>query len=260
MADFAPGDVNNNPNLLTLADDPNYCAIGLKVSEGTTYATTGGGWLNKLWPQAKDAWRGCAYGKTKFRLGYHYLIVASPGQDGRAYGRKQYDWYQSVIDQVGGWAPGDMWATWDLENGDQPATMSNQAIIDTASGFSERALEVTGRMVMRYSGSLVRDRGIVNKMGASILWCAEYGAPGKPAQLDPAVYLKQGYTLADTLWWQYKGDTDPGLAPAGYPNQAPCGPGGSMAAADLSAGIINGGSDRNATISWIQTHLHATTI
>ncbi len=261
MGDFAPGDVSlAGPDLLSLADDPNYCAIALKVSEGTSYATTQGGWLNRLWPQAKDAWRGCQYAKTRFRLGYHYLIVAGAGQDGRAYGRRQYDWFQATIEAVGGWGDGDMWATWDLESGDQPPTFSNQQIIDTANGFSERAKEITGRMVMRYSGSLVRDRGIVDKMGAEILWCAEYGAPGQPAKLDPSVYLKQGYTLTDTLWWQYKGNTDAGLAPPGYPNLAPCGPAGAMAKADISAGIINGGSSRQATINWIARNLTAKTI
>lgn len=261
MADFAPGDIGPaGPDLLSLADDPNFCAIGLKVSEGTSYATTGGGWLNKLWPEAKDAWRGCQYGKTKFRLGYHYLLVAKPGQDGHAYGRQQYDWYQATINLVGGWGAGDLWPTWDLEGGDQPASFTNQAIIDTASGFSERAKEVTGRMVMRYSGSLVRDRGIVDKMGAEILWCAEYGAPGQPAKLDPSVYLKQGYTLANTIYWQYEGDTDAGLAPPGYPTLVPCGAGGALVRADISAGIINGGVSRQATIDWIVRNLNAKTI
>lgn len=261
MADFAPGDIGpGGPDLFSLADDPNYCAIALKVSEGASYATTQGGWLNKLWPEAKDVWRGCQYGVAKFRLGYHYLIVASAGQDGRAYGRRQFDWYNSVIASVGGWGNGDMWATWDLENGDQPPVFSNQQIIDTASGFSERAKEVTGRMVMRYSGSLVRDRGIVDKMGAELLWCAEYGAPGQPAKLDPAVYLKQGYTLASTPWWQYLGDTDTGLPPPGYPGKAPCGPGGALVRADLNACIINGGASRQASIDWIALNLHAKTI
>lgn len=258
MADFAPGDVSpSGPNLLTLADDPNVIAIALKVSEGTTYNTRGNGWLDRLWSQARTAWRGCEYGKSRYRLGYHYLIAATAGMDGRLYGRRQCDYFASIIAAVGGWGDGDLWWTWDLESGDQPAGITNQSIIDTASGFSERAIELSGRMVMRYSGSFVRDRNIVNKMGATLLWCAEYGSPGQPAKLDPVIYLKQGYTLADTPWWQYLGDTDKGLPPPGYPGTLPCGVSGAQVRCDTNACIINGGSSRQAALDWINRNLHS---
>jgi len=248
--DFYPGDNNGYLNLYSLANagDP-WQGVILKVNQGLNpnFASTASGWLQQYWAVARSTWGG-RYGLTGFRGGYSYVMI---GEDGR----KQGDYYCDLIDQCGGWGDGDFWPILDVESAGQPANATNQQIIDTVSSMAERITQRTGRMIMRYSGSYIRDRQIRNAMGCKLLWVADW-----EKTLNSHTYLDQGYTLTPTpgsfglcIAWQGVGDGHGSWT--GYPTTAPVGKGGAQVPCDVSAGIVLGGADPVKVSSWISSHL-----
>jgi GH25 family lysozyme M1 (1,4-beta-N-acetylmuramidase) len=232
-------DVNGDESVAALiAAGAPWSFIVAKASEGTYY--DGGAWLKALWQAALATDR---YGETWFRGAYTYLRA---DEDGVA----QADYFLGCVARAGGWSSGDLWPILDFERGEQPANVSAQQVIDVLSAAAARVKAVTGRAPMRYTGELFRSLGIVDPCGCPLLWCAEYGAA-----LSPKVYTDQGYTLANTWGWQYRGTSPQAAGPKGYPMTAPVGPGGAAAAVDLTAIIVNGGGDPSAQLSWTKAHL-----
>jgi GH25 family lysozyme M1 (1,4-beta-N-acetylmuramidase) len=238
--DLYAGDVNGSPDIAALiaAGSP-WSFLVVKASEGTYYDA--GAWLAKQWQAAKATPR---YGSTWFRGAYTYLIAS---EDGAA----QAEYFNACVERAGGWdAAGDLWPILDFETAEQPAGVTAAQVEDCLNACALRMKQLTGREVMRYTGSLFRDLGIKNACGCQWLWCADYAA-----ELNPAEYTDQGYTLADTWGWQYRGSSPQTADPKGYPMTAPIGPNGLEFAVDTTAIIINGGGDPNAQLAWTKAHL-----
>ena len=237
--DLYADDVNGNP------DTPAYAAsgspwtfLGLKATEGTYY--NGAAWFTKQWGAARASSR---YGVDFLRLAYAYLRA-----DYNAIA--QADYFLEFMD-TNGWDPaGDIVPVADFESAEQPAGVTAQQVIDVLSAYAERIKAVLGCAPMRYTGSLFRDLGIVEPCGCPFLWVADYGP-----ELNPAEYTDQGYTLADTWAWQFRGTSPQAAGPKGYPMTAPIGPGGAEAAVDTNVIIINGGGNPAAQLSWTKANL-----
>lgn len=237
--DLYEGDLNGNPDIAAYAAaGPPGSFVGLKATEATYY--NGGAWFAKQWAAAKATPR---YGVDFLRLAYAYL-------------RADYDPVAQADYFLGfmagnGWDPaGDIVPVADFESAEQPKGVTAAKVIDVLSRYAERIKAVLGVSPMRYTGSLFRDLGIRDKCGCPWLWCADYAAT-----LNPAVYTDQGYTLADTWGWQYRGSSDQTAGPKGYPMKAPVGPGGALVQVDTSAIIINGGGDPAAQLAWTKANL-----
>lgn len=218
ICDLYAGDLGGHPDLAALAaaGAPWHGCI-LKATEGTYY--TGGEWFRAGWRQVRDL-GGFRYGSSWFRGAYHYLIFAL---DGGA----QADYYLRAIDRAGGWSS-DLPPIVDVERAGQRSTPTKAQVEDCVGAFASRIKSLTGRPTILYGGSLLRDLQIESHMGCSWLWIARYAS-----SLPPSAYQSIGWTLAETLLWQYCGDGESYLA--GYPSWSP------MGRCDVSATIGAGG-------------------
>jgi GH25 family lysozyme M1 (1,4-beta-N-acetylmuramidase) len=232
VIDIDADDCDGKPNLYTLVDAGlPWAGVILKGTEGTYY--NGGTWLETYWPIAKQA-AGSRYGVDFFRGAYHYIRVDESGV-------AQADYFLNRMQQVGGWGVGDLIPAIDVESSEQPIGTTKQQVIDTVSTMANRILSVTGRAPLLYGGSYLRSFGITDHMGCQMLW-----VPSWTATLPSTDYTNLGWTLANTLMWQYCGDGTAALA--GYPHTSPIGP------VDISAIIINGGGSPATEIMWTRTH------
>lgn len=225
LVDLYSEDVDGHPDIAKLvAAGLPWCGVDLKVSQGLYYSS--GAWLKKYWPLARSL-AGDRYGNTWFRGGYHYMQF-----DGNQPAIKQAQFFLKQIDLAGGWGPGDLGATVDVESANQPANVSPRMIIDYVSTFSLEILKQTGRRAFCYGGSYLRDKGITSHMECRAPWVACY-----ESTLPPSVYQSIGWPDWKTvLAWQYA-STDGFTGPAGYPKVSPCGH------VDISTFLIEGGHD-----------------
>lgn len=230
FVDLYAGDLGGEPSWSVLAElgAPWHGAI-IKATEGLHYAPA---WFPKNWRAIRDA-GGERYGDTWFRGAYHFLKFNEGGAE-------QADFYLACIEEAGGFALGDLWPVVDVElgsekNANQLAT--SQQIVDCTSAFAERVKNRTGRRVVLYGNGAMRDRGITEKMGCDLLWCARY-----TATLPPVIYQRAGWTTEELLMWQYSGDGVASLA--GYPKSPP-----GFGKCDVSALTLRGG------LPWLKANL-----
>jgi GH25 family lysozyme M1 (1,4-beta-N-acetylmuramidase) len=228
-------------NKLAAAGLP-WIGMYLKATEGTYYPAnrpTDREWFLDNWMRVR-VYAGVRYGKTWFRGAYHYLRC---DEDGLA----QADNFLALVDEAGGWGPGDLWPMIDVESAEQPATVSAQQIIDCGRAFTTKVKAVTGRRCTLYGNIYLFQNGITDHLGCDTLIVARY-----TADLPPVIYNRIGWSLANpAAWpsvvgWQLDGDGQEEVV--GYPKDTPMGP------CDYSAMIIGGGGQ--AAIDWIAANLN----
>jgi GH25 family lysozyme M1 (1,4-beta-N-acetylmuramidase) len=218
ICDLYAGDLGGRPDILKLASaGAPWHGLIVKASEGNYYP--GGEWFRCAWRQTRDL-GSFRYSNDWFRGCYHYAIFAL---DGAA----QADYYLRVVESAGGWAS-DLPPIVDVERAGQRTPPTKAQVEDCIGAFSSRIKTLLGRPTILYGGSLLRDLGITSHMGCSYLWIPRYAAT-----LPASAYTDIGWTLSDTLLWQYCGDGEAYLA--GYPSWSP------MGRCDVSATIGGGG-------------------
>lgn len=221
IVDTYAGDLGGKTDLATLiaAGPPWHGWMG-KATQGNYYS--GGDWFRTHWPLAKSL-AGDRYGKDWFRAAYHYLDV-------RVDAKLQAEYFLQVVSRAGGWGYGDLWPVVDVERAGQRGAIGAQLVIDRVSDWTRIVHEHTGQRVILYAGSYLRELGIRDRMGCSLLWVARY------AETLPAdAYASIGWSLEDLFAWQYAGDGAGKLK--GYPMVSPIGK------VDVSTLTIAGGGD-----------------
>lgn len=228
IVDAYAGDGAKNWTALAAAGAP-WCGAMLKATQGTYY--TGGTWFPGAWRMVKLAGVHANRGAGWVRGAYHYLSTTLSG-------RNQADYFVAALNRAGGWDSTDILAV-DVERAGQRSTISAQGVIDCVSSFAERTRELTGRWMMLYGGSWLRDLGITSRMGCKYLWIARYSG-----LLPAEAYTRIGWDRNSLAMWQYAGlagggkmePADPAQRLKGYPFEAPgCGP------IDISAVVLPGG-------------------
>lgn len=222
--DLYEGDGNYNLEALGAAGLP-WALVMLKVSQGNYY--TSGAWLKNMWTRAGTCW-GDRFGKTGFRVPYHYLDCAIDGG-------LQGNYFLEQLASNGGFLTGVPFLVMDLERGGQRRPFSKDQIVTCAKAFVDYVHQTTGKIVVCYGGEYLRDNKItIEEVDCAFSWVADYDAV-----LAPSVYQSVGSSAMHTIW-QYCGvesanNVDVHLK--GYPWTTPAGP------ADISALILNGGGD-----------------
>jgi GH25 family lysozyme M1 (1,4-beta-N-acetylmuramidase) len=221
IVDTYAGDLDGKTDLskLIAAGPPWHGWMG-KATQGNYYS--GGEWFRTHWPLAKSL-AGDRYGHDWFRACYHYL-------DLRVDAKVQAEYFLSVVSRAGGWGSGDLWPVVDVERAGQRGGINAQLVIDRVSEWARIVTEHTGRSVILYAGSYLRELGIRDHMGCSLLWVARYG---ETLPLDS--YASIGWSLDELFGWQYCGDGDGNLR--GYPVVTPIGK------VDISVLTIASGGD-----------------
>ena len=177
------------PNFSAIAVQPSVVGCILKATDGLAYSPA---WFTNNWNRVRAA-GGARYGDSWFRGCYHF---GRPN----AHGAAQADFLLGAVQRAGGWGDGDMPPAWDLE-GSSWASNSNQQIVDISSQFSARIRDRIGKSPILYAGSLIRDRGITDRMGFDKLW-------------TPQINMQAArWPVSDYALWQYAGD---GGGPRGY--------------------------------------------
>lgn len=219
IVDTYAGDLDGATDLAKLiaAGPPWHGWVG-KCSQGTYYRDAA--WFEPHWRDAKEL-AGDRYGVDWFRGAYHYLDVRIDAQ-------QQAEFYMKTIEHAGGWSYGDLWPVVDVERSGQRGAISAQQVIDCTTRFANVVHEATGRSVILYGGSFLRDLGIHDHMGCAALWVARY-TPTLPV----GTYSSIGWELPDLFGWQYAGDGVGQLA--GYPIISPIGK------VDVSAVVMQDG-------------------
>lgn len=232
--DLYPGDDHYDLQKLADAGLP-WALVALKFTQGTRYVNDA--WTRRMWPLARNAFRD-RYGKTGFRVPYHYLVA---GVDGIAQG----EFFKSHVLVAGDLGYGDPFIMLDVERSDQGTVISKQQIIDSAGGFVKTVHETYGLRIVVYGGEYLRSNEIkISDFGCSYAWVADY-----EAQLRPTHYTKLGIDVAHLLAWQYgglEGDGHEEVHLKGYPWTSPAGK------ADLSAITLDGGGQHAIDVlaSW----------
>lgn len=221
--DLYVGDGNYDLVKLAAAGDL-WALVALKFTEGLAYSADS--WTGRMWPLAKSAW-GDRYGKTAFRVPYHYLDV---GVDGAAQG----DFFAEHIAYAGGISYGDPFVMVDVERGGQRRPFTHAQIVKCAKDFVARIHELTGLRVVTYGGEYLRSNGIkIAEFGCEYAWVADY-----ESHLTPSHYTLLGVDLPHLLGWQYgglEGDGHEEVHLQGYPWTSPAG------LCDLTALTLAGG-------------------
>lgn len=180
IPDIYENDLGPAPNFSALAADPRMVGCIIKATQGVSYSPA---WFTANWPRVHAA-GGSRYGDSWFRGAYHF---GTPSASGTA----QADYFLATVARAGGWGSGDMVPAWDLEGS---AWTSNQQIVDISSAFADRIKQVTGKTPLLYAGSLIRDKGITDRMGFEKLW-------------SPQVNMAAArWPIGDYALWQYAGD------------------------------------------------------
>lgn len=219
LVDTYAGDFAGKPPLDKMLAWPACCGISLKATEGTYYKARQ--WFGTYWTAARHL-AGDRYGVSWFRMAYHYLKFDQVGA-------LQADYFLQAIDEAGGWGPGDLPASVDVELGgdhDSNRKASKQQIIDCTSGFAERYKGATGRPLILYGIGAMLDHGITSRMGCDLLWIPRYDAT-----LPRQEYEECGWDVESLFGWQYTGTEPHKAALAGYPLTIP----GTNLLADLTA-------------------------
>ncbi len=203
-----------------------WCLIALKLTQGTQY--NGGFWSARMWPRARTCW-GDRYGKSGFRVPYHYLDA---GVDGAA----QAQYFLTHLERLGGIGYGDPFVMLDVERAGQRRTLSKQQVVDCAGAWTQSVRGALGLNIVCYGGEYLRELGIkIGEFGCEYAWVADY-----EATLRPTHYTALGVDVAHLIGWQYAGKesaTHVEAHLAGYPWTTPAG------TADISALRLPGGVD-----------------
>jgi len=178
-----------------------FSGVILKATDGVSFSPARS-WFVPQWQAARSA-AGARYRQTFFLGAYHWLeFYDDPEQ--------QADYYCSILDQAG-WGAGDMLPIVDVEFGsDGPNPARNyrasvdrnaQLVIDCTSRYAARIKQNLGSdtRVVLYSGQVLRELEINNRMGCDYLWMAQYGVT--TPDLDELRSL--GWADPQIVMWQY---------------------------------------------------------
>jgi len=198
-------------------EGPPWTGVSMQCSNGLyTYAD----WFGAVWKAAGPGDHNPNYGRSTFRMAYHYFVCVSPGstaEEVAANGVKQANIACDAVAAAGGWATGDLAMGVDIENGEQPEGLTATDVTGGVTAFADQVLARTGRRPILYGGSLIRALGITSRMG-----CAYYWFPEWSPELDWTLVQRAGWDEASTLLWQDVGDGSP-TAPPGYSHITPIG-------------------------------------
>ncbi len=228
-------DDNGNPNIDAFVEaGPPWHVLTFKATEGTYYPGSAKRqeWFLQHWLPARIK-MGVRYGVDLWRQCYHYFRV---DEDALVQANNCLE----LVEEAGGFGPGDLPVMVDVENAENPPNAPNSQIIDGLSLFASRIITATGRAPILYAGAYIRDKKITDHMSCQAVHVAEYSS-----ELSPHIYKDMGWDFP--IAWQFEG-TDGYSGPTGYPRVAPVGSG----PADISAYIVNGGGDR--AIEWMRAN------
>jgi hypothetical protein len=181
----------DTPDWAAIARDPRFAGAILKFTENRHVYTPE--WLKANWLPMHGVAR--RLGVDWFCGAYHYLrFAANIG--------KQVDAFLGAVKAAGDWQDGDLWPIVDVEETGNPGATA-ASVEDAVSAFVERVTAETGRAVMLYGGSLLRDLGITSRMGCTWLWTARYAA-----HLTVDDVTSMGWDEASLWGWQYQGTGD----------------------------------------------------
>lgn len=183
-------------------DHPEVFGVILKATDGVSYSDRYVQWFVRNFKRLVEL-AGERRGKTLLFGGYHFAqFFADP--------HGQADFYLKAL-AAAGWGTQDIVPIIDVEDGGERAAngrASAQQVIDCISGIAERLRSLTGRRIMLYGRSAMRDRSIASKMGCDLVWNPSYtktmvlnGLVGKLPDGQTAPW-----TLDDITGWQYGGD------------------------------------------------------
>jgi len=183
---------------LNLAQDESFDGAILKASEGVGYAPS---WFVEQWEAAHTA-------GVRFLGSYHFLRFDQTGAS-------QAQTYLAQLRKVGFGSGNHFNPVVDFEQGGP--THANRSVgksqaLTALNSFMATVEQATGRPVILYGGSALRDWGITK---ADIprfwkLWTARYSAT-----LPATTYTSMGMSVSDLFAWQYCGDSESYLP--GYP-------------------------------------------
>lgn len=223
--DLYPGDGNFGIRRVVEAGE-DWALFALKLSQGNEYSNDA--WGSRMYPLAREAF-GDRYGRTGFRVPYHYLDC---GIDGLT----QAEYFLKHLHAAGDVGYGDPFVMLDVERSGQRRQISRQQIVDCAASFVMHVHAMLGLRVVVYGGEYLRGNGIhLSSFGCEYAWVAAY-----TAHLPATHYTLLGIDLAHLLAWQYGGLEGDGREVAlleGYPHTSPAG------LCDLSAITLAGGGD-----------------
>ncbi|HEX7838037.1 MAG TPA: GH25 family lysozyme [Kofleriaceae bacterium] len=199
ITDIYPGE--GTPKWADFMASSTFAGVILKATDGVSFSWAKS-WFVPQWQAARSA-AGANYRRSVFLGAYHWLeFYDNPEQ--------QADYYCSIIQQVD-WGAGDMLPIVDVEfgsDGPKPATnykasvdRNAQLVIDCTSRYAARIKKNLGSdtRVVLYSGQVLRELQIKDRMGCDYLWMAQYGV-SKP-NLDELYSL--GWTDQQIVMWQY---------------------------------------------------------
>lgn len=235
--DLFSGDFGGKPDIAGFVNAGwPWTVLTFKGTEGTYYPGPDPkrrDWFLQHWLPARIE-MSAGYGVNLFRQVYHYFRVDEDAI-------LQANNLLELVEEAGGFGPGDLPVMVDLENAENPPDASNAQIVDGMSLFCSRIITATGASPILYAGNYVRERKITDHMGCQAVHVAEY-----ESALSPHIYRDMGWDFP--LAWQYCSTEKP-TGPAGYPRVSPVGPG----PADINAYIIDGGGDN--AMNWIRAHV-----
>lgn len=198
FVDLYPFDLGPMPPWEAAIRNPLIYGAILKATDGVAYSYTA--WFHQNFTRLSWLARE-RRGSSFFLGGYHYLQFAMDGA-------QQAAAYLGVL-KMAGWGERDIVPIVDVEFGGERAAnrrASTQQIIDCVSAFAERVKTVTGRRVMLYGRSVMRDRKIFSKMGCDQAWNPSYTERMVVNGLE-VVNGKPGPWKRDEIkLWQYGGD------------------------------------------------------
>jgi GH25 family lysozyme M1 (1,4-beta-N-acetylmuramidase) len=190
-----------NPKWTDFMASSTFAGVIMKATDGVSFSCAKS-WFVPQWQAARSA-AGANYRRSVFFGAYHWLeFYDNPEQ--------QADYYCSIIQQVD-WGAGDMLPIVDVEfgsDGPKPATnykasvdRNAQLVIDCTSRYAARIKKNLGSdtRVVLYSGQVLRELQIKDRMGCDYLWMAQYGV-SKP-NLDQ--FYSLGWTDQQIVMWQY---------------------------------------------------------
>lgn len=222
LVDIYAGDGNFDVEKLVAAGPP-WHGIMAKVSQGNYY--DGGKWFRDMWPRIREA-GGDRYGLDWFRLGYHYFDV-------RIDPIVQAGHFLKTIDKAGGWGEGDLWPCIDVERAGQRGKISGATVVAKVKQWVDHVSRATGRDVVLYGGSWLRDLRITDRMGCKYAWVARY-----TSKLPADTYTSIGFDLKTLFAWQYAGLNGDGSVSGNFEKCPLTTPAGN---ADISVVTLAGG-------------------
>lgn len=180
--------------------DPRLRGMILKAWDGTNYLPAYSDWFVRNF-RALAELLGPDRGIGRFIGGYLYAqLLEDPEQ--------QASCYLAQL-QAAGWGSQDIVPIVDVEGGGERAAnrkASRQQVIDCVSKISDWLHVRTGRGIMLYGRSLMRDLVVANKMGCDRVWNPSYTRLMITNGLVTINGVPGLWSLDDIVLWQYGGD------------------------------------------------------